>query len=156
MRRKDREVTDFAKIKEIIMACECCRLGFADEKGAYIVPLNFGFVENGDRRTFYFHGAKVGRKVDLIKKNGYAGFELDTNHQLNEDEDPCEFSFRFQSVIGEGPVTVIEDPQEKKEALQIIMEHYSHKRDWVFGEAMLNAIVVFKLDVAEMACKEHL
>ena len=30
MRRKDREVTDFSKITEIISSCDCCRLGFVD------------------------------------------------------------------------------------------------------------------------------
>lgn len=156
MRRKDREITDAAKIKDIIMSCECCRLGFADGKSVYIVPLNFGFKESDGQKTFYFHGAKEGRKADLIQKTGYAGFELDTNHQLNEDEDPCEFSYRFQSVIGEGPVSIIQDAQERKAALQLIMEHYSDKRDWAFSDAMLDAIVVFKLAVREMACKEHL
>jgi uncharacterized protein len=156
MRRKDREITDAAKIKDIIMSCECCRLGFADGESVYIVPLNFGYKENGGQKILYFHGAKEGRKADLIKKNGYAGFELDTNHQLNEDENPCEFSYRFQSVIGEGPVSVIQDARERKEALQFIMEHYSDKQGWNFSDAMLAAIVVFKLEVREMACKEHL
>lgn len=156
MRRKDREVTDPQKIKDIIMACECCRLGFADEESVYIVPLNFGFEESGDKKTFYFHGAKKGRKAELVEKKGYAGFELDTNHKLNEDEDPCEFSYRFQSIIGEGPVYVIEDPKEKETALQLIMNHYTSKQDWTFSDAMLQAIIVFKLEVKEMACKEHL
>ena len=30
MRRRDREITDNEKIKEIIKACDCCRLGLND------------------------------------------------------------------------------------------------------------------------------
>ena len=45
MRRKDREVTDREKIKDIVGRCSCCRLGFQDEGGVYIVPLSFGFTE---------------------------------------------------------------------------------------------------------------
>ena len=45
MRRKDREVTDPVKIREIITACNCCRLGFCDKGRAYIVPMDFGFEE---------------------------------------------------------------------------------------------------------------
>lgn len=45
MRRKDREVTDEAKIDEIISRCNCCRIGFNDSGEVYIVPLNFGFVK---------------------------------------------------------------------------------------------------------------
>ena len=36
MRRKDREITDPAKIRAIISACSCCRLGFADGESVYM------------------------------------------------------------------------------------------------------------------------
>ena len=39
MRRKDREITDEAKIDEIISRCNCCRIGFNDSGEVYIVPL---------------------------------------------------------------------------------------------------------------------
>ena len=75
MRRKDREVTDPVKIREIITACNCCRLGFRDGGRAYIVPMDFGFAETDGRWTFYFHSAKEGRKIDLLKAQGWASFQ---------------------------------------------------------------------------------
>ena len=68
MRRKDREVTDAGKIREAIEASHCCRLGFYDEGEVYIVPMNFGYTEEEEKRIFYFHSAKEGRKVDLISR----------------------------------------------------------------------------------------
>jgi nitroimidazol reductase NimA-like FMN-containing flavoprotein (pyridoxamine 5'-phosphate oxidase superfamily) len=50
---------------------------------------------------------------------------------------------------------MIEDIEEKKQALQLIMTHYSDKSDWAFTNDMVNAISVFKLEVKNMACKEH-
>ena len=82
MRRRDREITDNEKIKEIIKACDCCRLGLNDNGKVYIVPLNFGFTEENGNYTFYFHGARTGRKLDIIKQNNYVGFELDTNQKI--------------------------------------------------------------------------
>ena len=82
MRRKDREVTDSQKIREIILSCRCCRLGFYDNGEVYIVPLDFGYYENNGRHVFYFHGAKEGRKYRLTEKSPTVGFELDTNQQL--------------------------------------------------------------------------
>lgn len=155
MRRKDREITDREKIKSIILACHCCRLGFCDNGKVYIVPLNFGYDETADKRTFYFHGAKEGRKIDLILKNGYAGFELDTNYLLREGDIACEYTARFQSVIGEGRVSFIEEPKEKKEALLHIMKHHSDKGEWEFSDEMLHAVSLFKLEVEEISCKEH-
>lgn len=156
MRRKDREVTDPGKIREIISKCHCCRLGFNDHGKVYIVPLNFGFRENGGSYVFYFHGAKAGRKIDLIRENGYAAFEMDTNYMLNEADTACEYSARFQSVMGSGPVSFIEDTEKKKEALSAVMEHYTGKSEWDFPDKMRNATCVFMLEVEELSCKEHL
>lgn len=155
MIRKDREVTDPQKIREIILACDCCRIGLADGAHVYIVPLNFGYEEEGDKKIFYFHGAREGRKIDLIRKIRYAGFELDTNHKLKEGTTPCNFSFQFQSVIGEGPICMVEEEEEKKKALQSIMNHYSEVRDWDFTTVMVNAVSLFRLEVKELSCKEH-
>ncbi len=156
MRRKEREITDLQKIDGIIMACDCCRLGFADENGVYIVPLNFGYEVKGEKRSFYFHGAKEGRKIDLINRTGRAGFELDTSHEVADGETACNYSFRYQSVIGDGTVSIVTDDTEKRAALQLIMGHYSEKSDWSFPDAAVRAVAVFKLEVRELACKEHL
>ncbi len=63
MRRKDREIIENSKIKEIISNCDCCRLGLNDNGKIYIVPLNFGFIEENGKYTFYFHGAKEGNLI---------------------------------------------------------------------------------------------
>ncbi|MEA4964614.1 MAG: pyridoxamine 5'-phosphate oxidase family protein [Oscillospiraceae bacterium] len=155
MRRKDREMTDRERINEIISSCNCCRLGFYDEGEVYIVPLNFGYVENDGSGTFYFHGAKNGRKIDLIAKTHAAGFELDTNYKLMEGPTACQFSACFQSVIGTGHVDFVEDRAEKESALQAIMLHNSGTDHWSFSDAMLDATCVFKLEVIKVSCKEH-
>jgi hypothetical protein len=156
MRRKDREITDKGKINEIIRNSHCCRLGFYDDGEVYIVPLNFGYAEKEGKGTFYFHGAKEGRKIDLIAKTNSAGFELDSNYKINEGETACEYSARFQSIIGTGQVTFVEGLAEKREALTAIMTHNTGKDTWDFSDAMLNSVCVFKLEVKEMSCKEHL
>lgn len=156
MRRKDREVTDIDKINSIIDACQCCRLGFYDSGEIYIVPINFGHTYENGKHAFYFHGAKEGRKIDLIAKNHYAGFELDTNYKLNTGTKACEYSARFQSIIGSGDIEFIEHSDEKKEALNIIMKHNTGKDKWEYSDEMLNAVCIFKLEANKISCKEHL
>lgn len=156
MRRHDREVTDNEKIGKIISLCHCCRLGFNDNGNVYIVPLSFGYEETDGRRRFYFHSAGEGRKIDLIAKTHYAGFELDTNYKLNIGETACDYSARFQSVIGSGKVDFVEDTEEKKRALQLIMYQNTGKQNWDFAETMLTAVKIFKLEIEEISCKEHL
>ena len=108
MRRQDRAVTAPEKIRAVINACEVCRLGLQDGRGVYVVPVNFGHTVEGGRHVFYFHGAAEGRKVDLVRRNGWAGFELDTGYRLQRAEAACGYTAAFQSVIGEGPIRVVE------------------------------------------------
>lgn len=155
MRRKDREVTDSFKIDEIIRSCDCCRLGFTDGEEAYIVPMNFAFVHEGTTRTFFFHSAKQGRKIELIQKNGRAGFELDTNHLLTPSELACSYAFRYQSVIGNGVISTVEDREKKVHVLRLMMEQYSGCSEWTFEEKMVDAVIILQLTVTDLSCKEH-
>lgn len=155
MRRKDREVTEQSKILEIIEKCECCRLGFYDGKEVYIVPLNFGYEYKNDRLTLYFHGAKEGRKIDLIKIVDSVGFEMDTNYKLNEADIACEHSANYTSIIGNGEISIINDISDKENALQRLMLKTTHKSDWTFSKEMINSVCVFKVEVTKMSCKAN-
>ena len=158
MRRKDREVTDPMRIADIISRCACCRIGFYDDGEVYIVPLNFGYERRDNTYTFYFHGAKEGRKIDLISQNPRVGFEMDTElavYVIGESEAACGHTARFQSVIGNGTVSIVSEIEEKKLGLSLLMEHNTGKREWSFPEKMVDAVTVFKLEVTKLSCKEH-
>ena len=156
MRRQDREVTDPEKISAVIDACTHCRLGFCDQGRAYIVPVNFGHaVENG-QHVFYFHGAPEGRKIDLIRETGWAGIEMDEGYQLHRAETACGHTAAFRSIIGGGPIVILEDSEEKRRALSRIMAHAAGSGDWAFPEAAVRALCVYKLTAEELSCKEHL
>ncbi|MGL5540462.1 MAG: pyridoxamine 5'-phosphate oxidase family protein, partial [Erysipelotrichaceae bacterium] len=107
MRRKDREVSEFSKIIEIIDQCHICRLGFCDGEEVYIVPLNFGYESKEEKITFYFHSAKEGRKIELIKKGMPVGFEMDTNYHLHGGPLACDYTAAFDSVIGNGTIHLV-------------------------------------------------
>ncbi|MDE5539925.1 MAG: pyridoxamine 5'-phosphate oxidase family protein [Bacilli bacterium] len=158
MRRKDREVTDSKRIEDIIRRCSCCRIGFYDEGEIYIVPLNFGYELKNNAYVFYFHGAKEGRKIDLIQKSPKVGFEMDNDGIVcapNDAEAACSYTNRFQSIIGNGIVSIVSDTEEKKMGLTLIMEHNAGKREWQFDDRMVDAVTVFKLEVTKISCKEN-
>ena len=155
MRRQDREVTDPQRIQAIIDACPVCRLGFYDEQGVYIVPLNFGYAYRDGRWTLYFHGAQEGRKRELLRRNPTVGFEMDAHFELLEGPNACQYSARYQSVIGTGRASVLEDPEVKKAALRTIMVHLAGEGPWTFSDAQVQAVCVFAVDVLQLSCKEH-
>lgn len=152
MRRKEREVADRAKIIEIIESCDVCRLGMVDDFGAYIVPMNFGFEDNGGL-TLYFHCAVEGKKLDLLRKNPRASFEMDSRHELVAGVKACAYSYLYSSVMGRGVVRFLEGG-EKLSALGQIMAHYGVlNRD--FDPRALEKVTVIALEVTEMSAKEH-
>ena len=156
MRRQDRAVTDPAKIQAVIDGCEICRLGFCDQGKPYVVPVNFGHaVENG-QHVFYFHGAAEGRKVDLVRQNGWAGIELDTGYRLQPAEQACGYTAAFRSVIAEGPAVILETAEEKLRGLAAILRQSTGKADWEFPDAAVDTVCVCKLTAEALSCKEHL
>ncbi|MBM6830272.1 pyridoxamine 5'-phosphate oxidase family protein [Anaerotignum lactatifermentans] len=155
MRRKDREVTDFKKMMQILESCDCCRIGLVDQGEAYIVPLNFGYEEVNGQITLYFHGAAQGRKAELLKKTETLAFEMDTKHTLVEGETACDFSYLYQSIMGKGKVKIFAESADKIEALKKIMAHYSDKQDWTFRPEFVDMTMVFQVQVTEWSCKEH-
>lgn len=157
MRRKDREITDRQQINAIIEACDCCRIAFPAEDAPYIVPLNFGYIDDQNKRTLYFHGAKEGRKIDLINKTDYVGFEMDTNHTpVTAEGTPCSYTFLYSSIIGKGKISLIDKMDEKIEALKIITRHINPNEKGDISPESAAMVSVFKIEVDELSCKEHI
>lgn len=155
MRRKDREVTDVSEINAVIEKCYSIKVGFYDDGHVYVVPVNFGFEENGGKYTFYFHGALAGRKAGLAKKGGLVGFEMDCDGEIMEGKEACDFSSYYASVIGEGAVSAVEELEEKRHGLELLMKKVSGRTGWNFPESMLCKTGVFKIEVTELSCKAH-
>lgn len=155
MRRQDREVTDWNETLAVIASCDCCRLGLAAGDFPYIVPLNFGFETVGGKLSLYFHGAREGRKISLLRATKKASFEMDRKHELVAGEAACKFSYKYESVMGTGVASFLEGREEKLHGLQKIMQHYSGRAGWDFGEAELARVSVIRLDVKDLTCKRH-
>ena len=84
MRRSDREITDKKVIEKFISEEQILRIAFFDDGDIYIVPVNYGYLYEDDKYTFYFHGAKAGRKYELCKNKPVVGFEIDGRYKLLE------------------------------------------------------------------------
>lgn len=154
MRRVDREVTEFDRIVGILDQCKVCRVGLNDEGEVYIVPMNFGYSLDGEDLTLYFHCAKEGRRMDILKTNPTVGFEMDCNHNLVEADTACRYSFKYASIIGTGEACFIENPKEKMDGFHIIMKHQTGK-EFEFNEQMVAPVTMFKVRVRNYCCKEQ-
>ncbi len=154
MRRKDREVTDIVELLEIINQCKVCRIGMQDEEGLYIVPMNFGYTYEDGTLKLYFHSAKEGRKISALTASSNVCFEMDCQHELITADTACEYGYHFKSIIGNGKAEFIEDMEEKKAALSILMKHQTGE-DFSFNEKMADIVKVFKITADSFSGKDH-
>lgn len=152
MRKQDREITDIQLIEEIISRSDVCRIALADNNVPYIVTMNFGY-SGGDKKYLWFHCANEGRKLDMIRKNNYICFEMDTGHILTEGMKACDFTMKYSSIIGYGFITLVEDPVEKKNGLTRIMNHYTGKNEFTYKESTLDRTTILRLEINEMKGK---
>ncbi len=149
MRRKDKEITDKSIIESILKKANVCRLGMVNGNKPYIVPLSFGYHDN----ALYFHGSLKGWKIEIMRKNPNVCFEVDLIGEPIESEDACDWDMKYQSVIGFGKAVFVENLDEKREALNIIMAQYSD-RVFQFPENMLKTTAVIKVEIESMTGKQ--
>ena len=152
MRRSDREIKNIEEIMAVMRQCDVCRLALNDDGYPYIVPLNFGFTEDDGKIELFFHSANEGHKLDLIRKDARAAFEMDTEHQLQYFEDKGYCTFAYASVMGRGRITILPD-EEKLAALRTIMDHYHPGENAYFNPAAMPRTTVYKLTVEEITGK---
>ncbi|MBF0229483.1 MAG: pyridoxamine 5'-phosphate oxidase family protein [Desulfamplus sp.] len=148
MRRKEKEIKEQSEIEAIINSSLVCRLGLSDGNMPYIVPLCFGFKE----RSIYIHSSLKGRKIDILKINPNVCFEFDSDIEVKETDNPCNWGMKFKSVIGFGKAVFIDDIEEKKEALNIIMQQYSGN-SFDFSDNVVNGVAVIRIDIEEITGK---
>jgi nitroimidazol reductase NimA-like FMN-containing flavoprotein (pyridoxamine 5'-phosphate oxidase superfamily) len=136
MRKKDKEIKDKSVIESIIKRATVCRIALSEDN----IP--------------YFHSAKEGRKIDMMRKNNTVCFEIDIDSKLIEAEHPCDWSTKYYSIIGFGEAFLVEDLEEKREALDIIMEHYSGKSPFEYPEKPINSVAIIKVKIESMTGKK--
>jgi len=154
MRRKEREISAIDEIEAIIERCDVCRIALTDENTPYIVTMNFGF-SGGTERILYFHTAAEGRKIDIIRKNNHACFEMDTDHYLIRGREACDFSMKYSSIVGWGDVFFVTDREEKEEGLNTIMKHYSEQTSFSYKPDVLDRTTILKLVINKMTGKRN-
>ncbi len=149
MRLSEKEIKDRIEIDEVIRGCSVCRVAFAINNEPYIVPLSFGY----DGKALYFHTAPEGRKIDCIEVNPRVCFELERGVRLAGDgNDPCSWTFIYESVIGYGTLVELAEPAERIFGLNKIMEQYT-RREWEFQPEMLEKTRIWRLDIESVTCK---
>ncbi len=152
MRRKDREVTDITQIQEILNHAVHMHLGINDDGYPYIVPMHYGYEYIDDTFVFYMHGAKQGHKKDLITQDPRVFVQIDTDIEMVPGDIACDYSSCYASFMGKGIIEVIEDDEEKKYGLNVLMKQQTGN-EFEFNPYMVAAVDVYRVVVKEFSAK---
>ncbi len=154
MTRRERQVTDLDEIIKILDKSKVLHLGLVDGDEPYVVPMNYGYVMNGDKLTMYLHCAHRGKKLDVVRKNPKVFYELDCDITPFEGNVACNYGITYASVMGRGVASIVEDVEEKKMALSVLMKTQTGK-DFQFDDKMAGIVTIIKVDTLEYTAKHR-
>lgn len=154
MRKREREVTDIEEILTILEKSKVIHLGLCDSDQPYVLPMNYGYVYESETLVFYLHGAKEGYKYDIIRKNPKISFALECDTLPFDGRIACQYGMAYSSVLGKGIAEIIEDVEEKKKSLTVLMKTQTG-RDFEFDDKMVSIVNVIRITVTEFSAKKR-
>jgi len=154
MTKRELQVTDLNEIREILDTAKVLHLGLAVDNEPYVVPLNYGYTMEDGKLTLYLHGANQGKKLDMIRANPNVFFELDCGRMPFEGKVPCQYGMVYSSVMGRGTARIVEDVEEKMQAMTILMKTQTGK-EFSFNERLVSIVAVIRIDVSEYTAKHR-
>ncbi|MEN6518563.1 MAG: pyridoxamine 5'-phosphate oxidase family protein [Methanospirillum sp.] len=142
MRRPEKEVTDPAWCRAVLDEAPYLVLALKDGGAPYAVPLCVALADGG----IYLHMAAAGRKLDLLRADPRAGFAAVAHAAVMPGGTACATGMRASSVAGTALCTVVDDPGERRSALDAFARKYSGAVPDGYPDAALDATVVVQLD----------
>lgn len=117
VRRQDR-LLDEARAREVLRDGEYGFLAMASVEGGYGIPVNY--VTDGD--TIYIHCAPEGRKLRIITEDDarVSFCVVGATRPV-----PEKFTTAYESVVVSGRARVVESDDERRHALELLVEKYS-------------------------------
>ena len=154
MTKRERQITDEAQIMDILDKGKVLHLGLAVDNEPYVVPMNYGYTKENGKLVMYLHSAVRGKKLDMIRMNPKVFFEIDCDLVPFESELPCQYGLAYSSVMGKGIARIVDDMEEKKKAMSILMKTQTGK-DFTFEDRLVSIVAVIRIDVDAYTAKHR-
>jgi nitroimidazol reductase NimA-like FMN-containing flavoprotein (pyridoxamine 5'-phosphate oxidase superfamily) len=154
IRRKEKTIKDNEEMKAILKHAKYVTIAMCREKEPYLVTINHGY--DPDRNVIYFHCAKEGKKIDILKANNTIWGEalLDEGYVTGK----CDHLYR--TVHFNGTVTFVEETEEKRHALITMIQQLEPNPERVIKkqitEESIEKVNIGKIDIKYMTGKKSL
>lgn len=154
MTKRECQITDEHQIRDILDGAKVLHLGLAVDNEPYVVPMNYGYCLEDGRLVLYLHSAVRGKKLDMIRANPKVFFEMECDLLPFEGAVACQYGLAYSSVMGRGNARIVEDVEEKKRAMSILMKTQTGK-DFEFNDRLVSIVAVIRIDVLEYTAKKR-
>ena len=148
MRLKDQQL-DAAEANEIMNRCTNGVLSVNEDNGyPYGVPVSYAYADG----RIYFHCAREGYKVDLLKKDPHVSFTV----VAQDDIIPEDFNTLYISAIAFGRARLVDDPEEMRKIHGYILDKYSKGHEESGGrylDSSISEIYMVEITVDHITAK---
>jgi len=159
MLKKSLQVNDQSLIEGVLNQVGYGALALCDKK-PYSVPVNFVYFDG----AIYFHSSPKGKKIQIIKKNNQASFNVVSNAQIipsyytSTEDLACPATSFFKSVIIDGNIEIVESLDEIKSSFTALMEKLQPEGKYKPFDSEeyikeFKALLVLKINIESMTAK---
>lgn len=140
MRRSDREINERSEIDAIIRRHSVLYLALWDAAALtpYVIPMTYGY----DGECLYMHAALEGRKLDLMRQNPQVAFAIEAEYEVKPGTVACGWDFMYESVVGTAEADLLQTPEDKTHALDVLMSHFDSEPQTYPAEALAKTVAI--------------
>lgn len=149
MRRKDRQITDESELSDILTHGKYVTISMCRDNEPYIVTLSYGYDES--KEALYLHTGLKGLKIDFVTYNPNVCATIidDGGYIMGK----C--AHKYRSIVINGKISLIENLEEKKYAMEILLNHLEDnpsvvKERALKDESVYNNVAILKLDIESL------
>jgi len=155
VKRKDKELTSQADMQAIIKRGQYTVIALCHNDEPYLVIMNYGYDQT--KNALYFHAALEGQKLDFIEHNPNACATI--IEDLGYKQGECSHSYR--SVIIRGRIAIIDNLDEKKHGLNVLIDHLEKapdeaKKKFLKNDSTYDTVTVLRFDIEGITGKQGL
>lgn len=157
IRRQERAITDDAWIADFIQRADYGVFATCKDGQPFTVARNFAY--DPQKHVVYFHGARKGRTFENVGEGTLVNLNVSEMGEWIVAERAMDFGVKYKGVVVFGRLTIVEDAEETKHGLQLIMDkHFPALRPGVDYEAAtdddLKVTAVFRVEIEAWSGKE--
>lgn len=152
IRRKEKAITDPGEIRGILEKAKYVTIAMCRKSEPYLVTLSHGY--DRDRNSIYFHCAAQGKKIEILKYNNLVWGQalLDKGYVYGA----CDHLYATAQF--KGRVTFVEDFEEKKHALQVMIRALEDDPSKVMRDQLnrdsITKVGIGRIDIESMSGKK--